>query len=73
MPVSHSGKRDEGKRKNIQSLAMCAICTLDQRPSIFIRDKPIFSSERVSMTARVQLEKKMSLVVSHKGFDTKMN
>jgi hypothetical protein len=23
------------------------ICTFDERPSIFIRDKPIFSSERM--------------------------
>jgi hypothetical protein len=26
---------------------MCAIRTLDERPNIFIRDKPIFSSERM--------------------------
>jgi hypothetical protein len=26
---------------------ICAKCTLDERPSIFIRDKPIFSSERM--------------------------
>jgi hypothetical protein len=27
--------------------AICAIRTLDEKPSIFIRDKPIFSSERM--------------------------
>jgi hypothetical protein len=27
--------------------AICAKCTLDERPSILIRDKPIFSSERM--------------------------
>jgi hypothetical protein len=26
--------------------AICAIHTFDKRPSLFIRDKPIFSSER---------------------------
>jgi hypothetical protein len=25
----------------------CAKCTFDERPSIFLRDKPIFSSERM--------------------------
>jgi hypothetical protein len=37
---------------------------LDERPSIFIRDKPIFSSERAryirTMTARVQLKEEIS-------------
>jgi hypothetical protein len=28
--------------------AICAICTLDERPHIFIRDNFIFSSERTS-------------------------
>jgi hypothetical protein len=28
-------------------LYICVIRTLDERPSIFIRDKPIFSSERM--------------------------
>jgi hypothetical protein len=35
------------KRKNFQQRAICAIRTLDVRPSIFIRDNPIFSSERI--------------------------
>jgi hypothetical protein len=35
------------KRKNFQQHAVCAKCTFDGRPSIFIRDKPIFSSERM--------------------------
>jgi hypothetical protein len=42
---------------------------LDERPSIFIRDKPVFSSER-TMTTRVQLKKK-SLVMSLKGLGTR--
>jgi hypothetical protein len=29
------------------NIAICVKCTLDERPSIFIRDKPIFSSERM--------------------------
>jgi hypothetical protein len=45
--------------------------TLDKRPSIFIRDKPIISSER-SITAGVQL-KEECLVVVFKGFDDKTN
>jgi hypothetical protein len=35
----------------------CAIGTLDERPSIFIRDKQTFSSDRRTMTARFQLKK----------------
>jgi hypothetical protein len=49
-------------------------CTLDERPSKFIRDKPIFSSERMlhkDYYARVQLRKK-SLVVGLKGLDAKI-
>jgi hypothetical protein len=50
-------------------------CTLDDRPSIFVRDKPIFSSERSyirTITAGVQLKKK-SLVVGLKGLDANKN
>jgi hypothetical protein len=44
---------------------------LDERPSIFIRDKPIFSSERV-LHKDYHLKKK-SQVVSLKGLDAKTN
>jgi hypothetical protein len=41
--------------------AICAIRTLDESPSILIRDKPVFSSQRMYsyiriMIARVQLK-----------------
>jgi hypothetical protein len=50
-------------------------CTLDERPSIFIRDKPIFSSERVLNNDyhRRSLVAKKSLVVGLKGLDAKTN
>jgi hypothetical protein len=38
-------------------------CTLDEMPSIFIRDKPIFSSERMlhkDYYCRSSVEKRMS-------------
>jgi hypothetical protein len=35
------------KRKNFQKYVIRAIRTLAERPSIFIRDEPIFSSERM--------------------------
>jgi hypothetical protein len=43
---------------------------LDERPSIFIRDNPIFSSEW--MSNRIQLEKEF-LVLSPKVLDFKTN
>jgi hypothetical protein len=46
--------------------------TLDDRPGIFIRDEPIFSSER-SINGGVQLKKKKSGVVRLKGLDAKTN
>jgi hypothetical protein len=46
--------------------AICVICTLDERPSIFIRDKPIFSTERAT-TTWVELKKNL------KRLGTKMN
>jgi hypothetical protein len=54
---------------------MCAIRTLDERPSTFIRDKPIFSSERMLHKDyyRKGLVKKNSLVVGLKGLDAKTN
>jgi hypothetical protein len=51
-----------------------AIRTLEERPSIFITNKVIFSSERVlykTMIAWDQLKK--SLVVSPKGLGDKTN
>jgi hypothetical protein len=50
-------------------------CTLDEIPSIFVRDKPIFSSERMlhkDYYSRSSVEKK-NLVVGLKGLDAKMN
>jgi hypothetical protein len=48
-------------------------CTLGKRPSIFIRDKLIYSSERMlhkDYYRKVSVKKKTSLVVSLKGLDT---
>jgi hypothetical protein len=48
--------------------------TLDERPSIFIRDKPIFSSERMlykDYYRRNSVEK--TLVMGLKGLDAKTN
>jgi hypothetical protein len=50
-------------------------CTLDERPSIFIRDKSIFLSERMlhkDYYRRSSVEKK-SLVMGLKGLDAKIN
>jgi hypothetical protein len=57
---------------------MCAIRTLDERPSIFIRDKSIFSSEIMLhkdyyRKGSVIKKRKISVVVSLKGFDAKTN
>jgi hypothetical protein len=49
--------------------------TFDERPSIFIRDNPIFSSGRMVLKDyyhKGSVEKK-SLVVSLKGLDAKTN
>jgi hypothetical protein len=35
------------KGRIFNNVATCAIHTLDERPSTFIRDKPIFSAERM--------------------------
>jgi hypothetical protein len=52
-------------------------CTLDEIPSIFVRDKPIFSSERMlhkDYYRRSSDEKKKeNLVVGLKGLDAKTN
>jgi hypothetical protein len=56
--------------------AVCAKCTLDERPSIFIRDKPIFSSERMihkDYYRKGSVSEKKSLVLGLKGLDTKTN
>jgi hypothetical protein len=45
------------------SLTCCVIRTLDERPSIFIRDKPIFSSERMlhkDYNRKCSVDKKIS-------------
>jgi hypothetical protein len=49
--------------------------TLDERPSIFITDKLIFSSERMLNKDYYHKDsaKKISLVVSLEGFDVKTN
>jgi hypothetical protein len=50
-------------------------CTLDEIPSIFVRDKTIFSSERMLHKyyyRRSSVEKK-NLVVGLKGLDAKKN
>jgi hypothetical protein len=50
-------------------------CTLDEIPSIFMRDEPIFSSERMlhkDYYRRSSVEKK-NLVVGLKGLDAKTN
>jgi hypothetical protein len=51
------------------------ISTLDERPSIFIRDKQIFSSERMlhkDYYSKRSVEKKI-LIVSLKGSGAKTN
>jgi hypothetical protein len=53
-----------------------AKCTLDERPSVFIRDNPIFSSERMlhkDYYRKGSTGGKKPLVVGHKGLDAKTN
>jgi hypothetical protein len=54
---------------------MCAICTLDEGPSIFIRDKPTFSSERMLHEDyhRKDSAERKSLVMILKGLEAKTN
>jgi hypothetical protein len=57
------------------NMLLCVKCTFDQSPSIFVRDKPIFSSERMlckEYYRKSSVEKK-SLVVGLKGLDAKTN
>jgi hypothetical protein len=54
---------------------VCAKYTLDERPGVFIRDKPIFSSERMlhkDYNRKGSVGKK-SQVVGLKGLDAKTN
>jgi hypothetical protein len=53
----------------------CAKYTLDEKPNIFIRDKPIFSSERMLYKDynRKSSVGKKSLVVGFKGPGAKTN
>jgi hypothetical protein len=54
---------------------MCAKCTLE-RPGIFIRDKPLFSSERMvhkDYYRKGSVGKKRSQVLNLKGLDAKTN
>jgi hypothetical protein len=51
-------------------------CTLDEIPNIFVREEPIFSSERMlhkDYYRRSSAKKKKKLVVGLKGLDAKMN
>jgi hypothetical protein len=51
---------------------ICAISTLDERPRIFIRDKPILSSERMlHMDCYRKGSVERTLEMSLKGFDAK--
>jgi hypothetical protein len=55
--------------------AICGIRTLDEKPSVFIRDKPIFSSEMIlhkGYYRKGSVERK-SLAVGLKGPGAKTN
>jgi hypothetical protein len=55
---------------------MCVIHAFDERPSIFITDKPIISSERMlckEYNHKGSVAKKKSLVLSLKGLGAKTN
>jgi hypothetical protein len=57
-----------------EEFSMCE-CTLDERPSIFIRDKAIFSSEMMlykDYDFKGSVEKK-SLIMILRGLDPKTN
>jgi hypothetical protein len=52
------------------------IRTLDERPGVFIADKPILSSEKMlhkNYDRKGSVEKKKCLVVILKGLDAKTN
>jgi hypothetical protein len=61
------------KGRIFNDMAIFAIRTLDERPCLYIRDKPIFSSERMlhkDYDRKDSVEKK-SLVTSLKKLDAK--
>jgi hypothetical protein len=64
------------QKEEIFNNMLCVKCTLDERPSIFITDKPIFSSDRMlhkDYYPKSSVEKKKSLVVGLRGLVTKTN
>jgi hypothetical protein len=64
----------EVQKETFSITCLCAKYTLDEEPNIYVRDKPIFSSEGCyirTITARVELKK--SVVVGLKGPDAKTN
>jgi hypothetical protein len=66
--VPRDYRKDNGSKNS-------RIRTVDERPSIFIRDKAIFSSDRMlhKNYYRKSSVKEISLVVSPKGLGGKMN
>jgi hypothetical protein len=59
-----------------KTYAICEIHTLEKRPNILVRDKHIFSSERMlhkDYDRMGSVEKKRSIVVSLKGLRARMN
>jgi hypothetical protein len=61
------------KKGKENQYAIYVKCTFDERSSIFIRDKPVFSSERrLHMDQYLQLKKK-NLLVGLKGPVAKTN
>jgi hypothetical protein len=65
-----------GTKCKSKNISICAKCTLDERPSIFITDKPIFSSERMlhkDYYRKGSVGGKKILVVGPKGLDGKTN
>jgi hypothetical protein len=63
------------QKEEFSIYAICAKCTLVEKPSIFIRDKPIFSSKRMLHKDyyRKSSVGKISPVVGLKGPDIKAN
>jgi hypothetical protein len=65
------------KKEFLITRHICAIHVHDKRPSIFIRDKHVFSSERMLHKDYERkgsvAKKKKSLAVNLKGLDAKTN
>jgi hypothetical protein len=62
--------------ENTIYVKMCAKCTHDERPSAFIKDKPIFSSDRMLHKDHYRkgaVGEKKFLVVGFKGLNAKTN